>query len=260
MQNHKKRKIEWNEIITNIVRVLFIIEFFAPIGIWIFCNIRHINTEIKFINMFTAFLGFILTFIPEAVEKISRHRLRMSSILSVAIVLFIFGAEFLGEIKNFYFIIPWWDTMLHTISGVILGLIGFMLVFVLNENQHTKVKLSPVFICFFAFCFALACGALWEIFEFSGDRLLHLNMQKYLPPEGVQTLYASNWRFDEGLIDTMEDIICDALSAFATSTFGFVLLVIRAKRKGHEMNSSVSEQDLEELLTDKKSNTNYHKK
>ena len=31
----------------------------------------------------------------------------------------------------------------------------------------------------FAFCFALAAGTVWEIYEFSGDHLLGLNMQKY---------------------------------------------------------------------------------
>ena len=252
MKEKAKRKIEWNRMITITVRILFIMEFFAPIGIWLFTRISQVETEIKFINMFTAILGFFLTFIPEAVDRISKHRLRMSSVMSVAIVLFIFGAEFLGEIKNFYYIIPWWDTMLHSISGVILGLIGFMLVFILNENENTKVKLSPIFICFFAFCFALACGALWEIFEFSGDRLLHMNMQKYLPPEGVNTLYAPNWRFDEGLIDTMGDIICDAVAAFATSLFGFILLSVRAKKEGKTLHQNLSEQDIEKILADKK--------
>ncbi len=209
-------------IITVTVRVLFLVEFLIPVGIWL---LRRDATNI--INMFTATLGFSLTFIPSVVDRISHHRLKLSSALSCAIVLFIFGAEFLGEIKNFYYIFPWWDVVLHTISGVILGMIGFMLVHSLNESVHARVSLSPFFVCFFAFCFALAAGVLWEIFEFMGDRLFGLNMQKYMPPTGTTQLITAVWRYDAGLIDTMKDIICDALSALATSIVGYISLKIR---------------------------------
>ncbi len=221
-QGKKQRKYDAHLIITIIVRVLFIAEFFAPIIIWAVAR-----DDVKFINMFTALLGFALTFIPDAIDRLSNHRLRFSNALSCVIILFIFAAEFLGEINDFYELVPWWDTMLHTVSGVILGLIGFMLVYVLNENEKVTVHLSPVFICFFAFCFAMAAGAIWEIFEFAGDRLLGMNMQKYLPPEGTTELVTPQWCYDDGLIDTMGDIICDFLSALATSVGGYILLKVR---------------------------------
>ena len=228
----KKRKYDAHLIITIVVRVAFALEFFAPVVIW-----AIFRGDVQFINMFTALLGFALTFIPDALDRISGHRLRLSNALSCVIILFIFAAEFLGEINNFYALVPWWDTMLHTVSGVILGLIGFMLVYVLNENEKVTVHLSPVFICFFAFCFAVAAGAIWEIFEFAGDRILGMDMQKYLPPDGVTTLYAANWRFDAGLVDTMGDLICDALSALATSVAGYILLKIRGTKAWRERMS-----------------------
>ena len=222
-----KRKWNWHTVITWSIRVLFVIEFFVPILMWIFRG----QNDVRFMNMATSLIGLALTFIPEMVDKLSNRKMHFSSALSLAIVLFIFAAEFLGEIKDFYYRIPWWDTMLHTMSGVILGLIGFMLVFALNESNRTTVHLSPIFICFFAFCFALACGAVWEIFEFGADRLLNMDMQKFRPPAGVTTLYADGWQYDAGLVDTMGDLICDALSALGTCLAGFVALSIRQKKK-----------------------------
>ena len=145
----------------------------------------------------------------------------------------------MGEINNFYYHIPWWDTLLHTTSGVILAMIGFMLVHALNNSDRITVQLSPFFIALFAFTFALASGAVWEIFEYSGDRLFQMDMQKYLPPAEVtyehmangmtKLIYPTNgsWSFDAGLIDTMDDIICDTLAALAVSIIGYLSLKTR---------------------------------
>ena len=88
-----------------------------------------------------------------------------------------------------------------------------------------------MFVSLFAFCFALACGALWEIFEFSGDRLLNMDMQKFRPPAGTTELVTDSWRYDAGLIDTMTDIIMDAASALAVSVLGFIKIKAGKWRK-----------------------------
>lgn len=221
-----KKKYTINDKINLIVRVLFVIAFIETI----LTSVLE-NDYSSIINAFTAVLGFTLTFIPEAVENITKNRVRFGSGMKIAIVLFIFGSELLGEIRSFYEIIPWWDDLLHSVSGVILGLIGFMLVYSLNESEKSSVNLSPVFVSLFAFCFALACGALWEIFEFSGDRLLNMDMQKFRPPAGTTELVTDSWRYDAGLIDTMTDIIMDAASAFAVSVLGFIKIKAGKWRK-----------------------------
>lgn len=221
-----KKKSTINDKINLIVRVLFVIAFIETI----LTSVLE-NDYSSIINAFTAVLGFSLTFIPEAVENITKNRIRFGSGMKIAIVLFIFGSELLGEIRSFYEIIPWWDDLLHSVSGVILGLIGFMLVYSLNESEKSSVNLSPVFVSLFAFCFALACGALWEIFEFSGDRLLNMDMQKFRPPAGTTELVTDSWRYDAGLIDTMTDIIMDAASALAVSVLGFIKIKAGKWRK-----------------------------
>lgn len=221
-----KKKYTINDKINLIVRVLFVIAFIETI----LTSVLE-NDYSSIINAFTAVLGFTLTFIPEAVENITKNRVRFGSGMKIAIVLFIFGSELLGEIRSFYEIIPWWDDLLHSVSGVILGFIGFMLVYSLNESKKSSVNLSPVFVSLFAFCFALACGALWEIFEFSGDRLLNMDMQKFRPPAGTTELVTDSWRYDAGLIDTMTDIIMDAASALAVSVLGFIKIKAGKWRK-----------------------------
>lgn len=197
------------------VRALFLLALAETL---IFAFIKGDYSNI--INAFTAVLGFALTFIPHAIENFSKNRIRFSDAMHIAIVLFIFAANLLGEIRSFYLRFFWWDDMLHALSGIILGLIGFTLVYALNESAY--VRLSPLFISAFAFFFALSCGALWEIFEFAGDRLLHMNMQKYLPPVGTTALMTDVWRYDAGLVDTMTDLILDALSALSVSILGYL--------------------------------------
>ncbi|MDP4132999.1 MAG: hypothetical protein Q8882_03200 [Bacillota bacterium] len=213
-----------NKRIKYIVRILFIMVFSFCVGMFL----RADNYGLM--NAFIAALGFVLTFIPKAVENITKRKIRFSATMECAIIIFIFAAQILGEIGSFYERFPWWDTMLHASSGVMLALIGFMIVTALNEYDRSKVHLSPLFVAMFAFSFALSLGALWEIFEFCADRFLGTDMQKYLPPNGVTALKCENWKYDAGLVDTMCDLIVDAVSALIISLGGFIKLV-RKDRK-----------------------------
>jgi hypothetical protein len=71
--------------------------------------------------------------------------------------------------------------------------------------------MNPAFVALFSFAFAMAIGGLWEIFEFSMDNFLGLNMQK------------------TGLVDTMWDLIVDALGALFISVSGFLYMIRRNK-------------------------------
>ena len=124
-------------------------------------------------------------------------------------VLFSFAALYLGEIQEFYQRLWWWDIALHTTAGLLMGIIGFLLVYILNETDRVRLNLTNGFIAFFAFLFAIFIGTCWEIFEFVVDSLLKTNMQK--PMLGDPS----------GLTDTMWDMIVNALGAFAISFSGY---------------------------------------
>ena len=70
--------------------------------------------------------------------------------------------KYWGEIQEFYIIIPFWDTLLHTLNGFLAAAIGFSLVVLLNDNQKLVFTMSPVFIAIVAFCFSMTIGVIWE--------------------------------------------------------------------------------------------------
>jgi uncharacterized membrane protein YjdF len=124
-------------------------------------------------------------------------------------ITFIFASLFLGEVHGYYTRFWWWDMVLHTSSGFLLGIIGFLLVFVLNETEQIQLNMRPGFVAFFAFLFALGMGTVWEIFEFAMDTLLGMNMQKTMLGD------------PSGMTDTMLDLIVDAAGALVISILGY---------------------------------------
>ncbi|PFG08042.1 hypothetical protein [Marinobacter sp. LV10MA510-1] len=124
-------------------------------------------------------------------------------------IIFVFASLFLGEVRDYYTRYWWWDIALHTCSGFLLGIVGFLLVHVMNEVEDINLHMRPGFVAFFAFLFAVAIGALWEIFEFAMDTLFGMNMQK--PMLGDPS----------GLTDTMWDLIVDTLGALVISILGY---------------------------------------
>jgi hypothetical protein len=133
----------------------------------------------------------------------------MPAEIHVLAVVFIFSALFLGEVRSYYERIWWWDILLHTSSGFLLGIVGFLLVYVLNENKRVHLHMRPRFVALFAFLFAVTVGAIWEIFEFSMDSFFGMNMQKPMLGD------------DSGLTDTMWDLIVDVAGALVISGLGW---------------------------------------
>ncbi|HVL78603.1 MAG TPA: hypothetical protein VM346_04880 [Sphingomicrobium sp.] len=154
---------------------------------------------------------------PELLGR--RFRVEIPSEVQIAVILFLFATLFLGEVRDYYERIWWWDLALHTTAGLLLGLLGFLIVHVLNESRTVELRMHPAFVAMFAFIFAIALGTLWEIFEFSMDRIFGLNMQK--PMFGDPS----------GLTDTMWDMIVNAIGAAIVSLAGWQY--IRRSRRRH---------------------------
>jgi uncharacterized membrane protein YjdF len=152
-----------------------------------------------------------LTLAPVALR--SRLPVKVPAEFQILAVLFVFASLFLGEIRNYYELIWWWDAGLHASSGLLFGIVGFLLVYVLNENERIDISLRPRFVALFAFTFAMAVGALWEVFEFAMDQAFGLQMQK--PRLGDPS----------GLTDTMWDLSFDALGAVLISAFAWWYMI-----------------------------------
>lgn len=156
---------------------------------------------------FVALATLMLSLAPVVVARWAEIVVPPSFI--AAIVVFVGGTLFLGEVYDFYNRFWWWDLVMHSGSAVGFGLIGFVLVFMMFQGD--RYAAPPIAVAFFAFCFALAIGALWEIFEFGMDQVFGLNMQK------------------SGLMDTMWDLIMDFLGALIGAGAGYAYLKGRAK-------------------------------
>ena len=168
------------------------------------------------------FLGLLVMSLPSIITH--KLNLMVPNTMCILYYIFLYCAIFLGEIFSFYYLVPHWDLYLHAMSGAMLGALGFILVDWLNKDEHVKLSMSPVFVSIFAFSFALAVGALWEIYEFSFDSILGLNMQKFRNEDGTLLVGKS------ALNDTMEDLIIDAISAATVAVIGLLTNIKRKKR------------------------------
>lgn len=167
------------------------------------------------------FLGLVVMMLPTFISR--KWNIVVPSTIVIMYYVFLYCAIYLGEVHDFYYKIAHWDDILHAFSGAMLGALGFILVDLLNRSQNIRVQLSPFFVSVFAFCFALAVGALWEVYEFAFDAILGLNMQKHTTETGIALVG------NQAISDTMWDIIVDSLAALAVSVTGFFIASSRKK-------------------------------
>ncbi len=166
-------------------------------------------------------LGLVVMMIP---TLITRHfKLIVPGVMCILYYAFLYCAIFLGEIFSFYYRIPVWDSLLHAMSAAMLSTLGFILVDWLNKDEHVKLSMNPIFVSLFAFSFALMIGTLWEIYEFSFDSILGLNMQKARLEDGTPLVG------NAALTDTMKDLIIDALAALLVAIIGLLTNLRKSK-------------------------------
>ncbi len=224
-----------------------IIVYFILRVLIILCMIRQLFQENYLYVLLCVFSLAVMT-VPSLLR--TTLRIVMPNVFEICIAGFVFAAEILGEISNFYEQFPFWDSMLHTINGFLAAAVGFSLIDLLNS--HVKgVQLSPLFIALASFCFSMTIGVLWEFFEFSGDQLFRSDMQKdrivqtistvELDPErnnnaividgiAYTVLYDGNGEelavieggyLDVGIIDTMKDLMVNMIGAVVFSVLGY---------------------------------------
>lgn len=217
----QQKKRNWGSIFVISVLVSFII----PSGYLLMRIISGNNLlgspggrgrEDYVLMLLQCLLGVAAILLP--VRLMRRWDIQIPKVMFLMYVGFLYCAIFLGEVRSFYYNVPHWDTVLHIFSGAMLGALGFSMIAIFNNTERIPLELSPLFVAVFAFCFALALGAVWEIYEFAADVVLQTNMQKFALDDGTQLVGQA------ALSDTMKDIIVDAIGAVATSTIGYISL------------------------------------
>lgn len=203
----------------SVKKIIGMITVIAQAAYAVYCLIQQ-----NYIIMLECLAGVALVIAPVLIDK--RFRLDLPELLYIFYFIFIFAAIFLGSGLGFYSKLPRWDDILHSLSGALLTVLGFAIVILYNKrSERVSGTISAGFTAVFAFCFALAVGAVWEIYEYTGDGLLNMSMQRFLAADGSGLVGRA------ALYDTMKDIIVDASSALTTSVIGGIVLSKRRKKE-----------------------------
>ena len=148
---------------------------------------------------FTALVVLALTFLPALIEHQFSVHLPVEFTLATSV--FLYASFGLGEVRGFYQRYWWWDILLHSVSALVMGLIGFLMVYIFYSTH--RIRMAPLYVAMTSFGFAVTVGTLWEIFEFLMDWSFGFNMQK------------------SGLVDTMTDLMVDAGGALLAAILGY---------------------------------------
>jgi len=148
---------------------------------------------------FAGSITLLLTFAPAMIER--KLRLPLPVEFTLLTCVFLYASFALGEVRNFYEKIWWWDLALHGVFALTIGIIGFLAIYVFYMTN--RVRVAPIYVAIITFALAVAVGTIWEIFEFGMDWYFGLNMQK------------------SGLIDTMTDLMINSIGALIAAAIGY---------------------------------------
>ncbi|MEK6909364.1 MAG: ATP-binding protein [Nanoarchaeota archaeon] len=198
-------------IVTNAVRLILILGFFSA-----FSSGRELA-------MAFCVIAFVATFIPKI---LARFGIKTGSEMQIVILLIIYGALFLGEVRGAFASLWWWDILLKGVAALALSFIGLTIILVLEDQEH--LDSSTFMMIFLAFALSFTLGAIWEVIEFSLDNIFGFALQQ----------------IGTGVV--AHDLIIDGFAAFLVSTGGYLYrkkgiwnpmsgLVVGIMKKNHKL-------------------------
>ena len=187
--------------------------------------------------IFFALITFFLSFGSSIIEK--QQKINIPDIIQIFVIIFIYAGIFLSVRFRLYYTYWWWDDLLHGLSGIIIGFIGFIVVYKINNNY--SMNISPLLVAIFSFTFAVTIGVIWEIFEFTVDTIFQTAMQKWDLPE-TEVMMGKPYQ-GSGLRDTMSDLILNSIGALFTSFITYFMYKFRKEKTLNEMKKIVLNED-----------------
>ncbi|MDX1406183.1 MAG: hypothetical protein R3192_16710 [Woeseiaceae bacterium] len=188
---------KWRDTESWVDRVELAIAAVLQVGILIVTVSALI--EKQWLGAFSGAVILLLTFTPAMIER--RLKLTLPVEFTMITSVFLYASFALGEARDFYERIWWWDLALHGLSALTIGVIGFLGIYVFYMTNRIIVR--PIWMATITFALAVSIGTLWEIFEYLADLTLGLSMQK------------------SGLDDTMTDLMINATGAAVAALMGF---------------------------------------
>ena len=254
MKRHPKTPPTGQQLKAVIKRQPAVFTVYLVLRLMVLATLVSSVIRSEYESAFICLLVLVLFMLPFFIQQ--NFGIELPSTLEIIILLFIFAAEILGELKCYFITFSHWDSMLHTTTGFLCAATGFALIDILNRNSRIKFELSPIYVALAAFCFSMTVGVLWEFFEFGMDRLFHMDMQKdtvvnsitsvMLDPtnknipvtiDGITSVTVNGQELgfggylDIGLYDTMADLFVNFIGAVVFSTIGYFYIKHRGKGK-----------------------------
>lgn len=223
VKDKKGHTILWWVLVVMTVLV-FLSAITSVIMYFVGDDIADLETTVN--QLLMSVLALLCFFIPVFFKR--KLKFYIPSYLLIIIYLFIYAHFVMGEIHRAYDSSLLFDKVLHTTGGVVIACIGISVVYALANMDNNKVRLSPFFVVLFSFCFALAIEYVWELFEYSVDRLINANMQRWKDgiiayDEAGNAITSVPW--GSGLKDTMGDMAVNILGALCVCIISFIVLI-----------------------------------
>lgn len=199
MKKAAKITYVWHRVLMGIVFVVGVLGM-------IFNEDQSVKSEYLFVSAQSG-LFLIVSFLPTFLNKL---KLDVPDFMYIMFMVFCLAHFLCGEILGFFVRFKWWDSVLHTFSGMMIALLSFSLINLLN-NHKGDFKLNMGFAILFAFSLTVAIGVIWEIIEFVADLWFETNMQRAY----ISTLSGRGEPLvgQDALLDTMKDLILDSIGA-----------------------------------------------
>lgn len=155
----------------------------------------------------------LMAFLPSLISKF--FKIEIHPFLKIYLFIYITFGSLFGNVFNLYYIIPFWDKLLHFFSGIFLMCTAFIFINIYTEKGY--ISLNKTFTITAALFFTLSVGAVWEFFEYIADLILDTNMQRYVLKDKTPLIGQA------ALHDTMQDMLWAAVGAIVTS-IGYIFV------------------------------------
>ena len=223
--------------------------FFLSSGIYFIIVYKLRNALMSF--LFFLFIPFLF---------VIEHLFKMEfPFLFILITLFIASGGILGACFDVYHILPYFDEVLHGLSGFIFSCLGYAIIrFLFIKKESNKVFFGAIIM---GAVFSLALGLLWELLEYSINVLFGFDMladtyitdfnsyllsgthDKYIAINNISKTYIIygnneilelNGYLDIGLIDSMNDMLICFFGALV-----FIVVTILSKLTFKRINDLI---------------------
>lgn len=201
-------------LVVSGLSIIYLLLVFILGDLWIPFIEINIDSSKLTLALIQCLIGSVALHMPMLVTKFTG--IKFPDTLCTFFYIFIICATTLGEMFSLYYTTHFWDSLLHFASGIMSGMLGSILVVHYCQKKKCGNMITPMFVAIAAICFALSIGLLWEVYEFAGDIMLGLNMQKYLLQDGTELIG------QKALIDTMKDLVVDFLGALIAAIAAFI--------------------------------------